>query len=361
MVKERGTTLIQPERNGSSLARCQPPLEEHIQLQSADLHRQYNSGSIHSVPGWYNKSDFDQGGKMVTRMHTEEDQCKCSTCSRYLQPTGRSTKKTITNDQLSQDGQLRMEIEDRTLSLVTEDVGTSAHRSVRVTRKPSNEQVCNIQEERFQSGLEQMAKSVPLPPTTVNTESTQETETRQTNGSNIGISKVADRGVDTNHQVISESQSTTHRSGVVQGMSSTTIHQQNTISETREVESSSGEDLQSFLDEITHGKSERVKHLMLNRWSQSTKATYSKQWARYTSFCKTNNLESKDLKVTSVMEYLTDLHEKGISFSTVKSHRSLLNQLSLWKYNVDLLLNQDLRSVISGIGRINPTITRRNC
>ncbi|KAM9992183.1 hypothetical protein ACTFIZ_012867 [Dictyostelium cf. discoideum] len=321
---------------------------------------QYNSGSIHSEPGWNNKSDFDQGGKMVTRMHTEEDHYQGSTCSRYFQPTSRSTKQTITNDLLSQDGQLRMEIEYQTLSPVTENVGTNAHRSVRVTRKPPNEQVCNIQEERLQSELEQTVKSVPLPPTTVKTESTQEIETRQTNGSDIGISKVADRGVDTNHQVFSESQSTTHRSGVVQGMSSTTIHQQNTINETREVESSNGEDLQSFLDEITHDKSEKVKHLMFNRWSQSTKATYSKQWARYTNFCKINNLEPKELKATSVMEYLTDLRDQGISFSTVKSHRSLLNQLSLWKYNVDLLLNQDLRSVISGIGRINPTITKRN-
>ncbi|KAM9957071.1 hypothetical protein ACTFIR_003808 [Dictyostelium discoideum] len=76
--------------------------------------------------------------------------------------------------------------------------------------------------------------------------------------------------------------------------------------------------------------------LLMKSWEPSTLKVYSSSYTRFRNFSTSNSLNPANITLVVFMDYLTHLfkHKPLLAFSTIKGHRSMLNQLLLLKNQV---------------------------
>lgn len=74
------------------------------------------------------------------------------------------------------------------------------------------------------------------------------------------------------------------------------------------------------------GLSEKVVNLLLASNRPTTIAAYNSSWRNWGDLCVRRGQDPLSPPLASVLEYLTELHESGKSYSSINSHRSMLSR-----------------------------------
>ncbi|KAN0040730.1 hypothetical protein ACTA71_009068 [Dictyostelium dimigraforme] len=88
----------------------------------------------------------------------------------------------------------------------------------------------------------------------------------------------------------------------------------------------------------------------------------SRSYAKFYSFCTSNNLDPSDITLVVFMDYLTYLFKlvPSLAYSTINGHRSMLNQL-LHLYNKSDIVNDPfIARLMAGIHKLRPASAKYN-
>lgn len=66
--------------------------------------------------------------------------------------------------------------------------------------------------------------------------------------------------------------------------------------------------------------SEQVQRVLLHRWCKQIVFCYLWKWKRFTQWCSTKQLPPTSAPLLLILDYLLDLKQSGLSFSSIKVH-----------------------------------------
>ena len=75
------------------------------------------------------------------------------------------------------------------------------------------------------------------------------------------------------------------------------------------------------------GIPEEASGIMLQSWRESTRNQYGVHLKKWTNFCSERNIDSHDISVNNVLQFLTLLFESGLGYSSIDTARSTLSPL----------------------------------
>ena len=77
------------------------------------------------------------------------------------------------------------------------------------------------------------------------------------------------------------------------------------------------------------GISERVSKILLSSWRSSTEKHYQSAWKSFHSWCFEKSEDPISCPVNIVLEFLTDLFDKGLQYRTINTYRSAISMTHL--------------------------------
>ena len=90
--------------------------------------------------------------------------------------------------------------------------------------------------------------------------------------------------------------------------------------------------MQSLRETIQpRGISGKAAEIILRSWSEGTHKQYEPYIKKWTVFCDQREINLFDPSVTSVLDFLTELHEKGMAYTTLNMARSAISAFTIPK------------------------------
>nr|XP_025035409.1 uncharacterized protein LOC112544076 [Pelodiscus sinensis] len=87
-------------------------------------------------------------------------------------------------------------------------------------------------------------------------------------------------------------------------------------------------------EELTHY--ERVKQLILNSQRSSMRYTYQNKWRQFQEWCGQCQLRPNTVLISTILEFLMDLHDAGLSIISIHVHVSAITDFHKSVDNVSL-------------------------
>ena len=106
------------------------------------------------------------------------------------------------------------------------------------------------------------------------------------------------------------------------------------------------------------GISDKASKIILSSWRSSTKkqyATYIKKWLNFYSQRHINSLKPS---LSSVLDFLTDLFESGLTYSSINCARSALSAFGVMLKGVTVGCNATIIRFMKGVYNLRPTEVR---
>ncbi|CAG2248552.1 unnamed protein product [Mytilus edulis] len=106
------------------------------------------------------------------------------------------------------------------------------------------------------------------------------------------------------------------------------------------------------------GISDKASKIILASWRDSTKkqySTYVKQWFR---FCSKRKIDPLQPALNEVLDFLTVLFDKGLSYSTINCARSALSALGIMFNGVTVGSNAKIIRFLKGVFNLRPSEPR---
>lgn len=106
------------------------------------------------------------------------------------------------------------------------------------------------------------------------------------------------------------------------------------------------------------GISDKASKIILASWRDSTKkqySTYVKQWFR---FCSKRKIDPLQPALNEVLDFLTVLFDKGLSYSTINCARSALSALGIMFNGVTVGSNATIIRFLKGVYNLRPSEPR---
>lgn len=96
---------------------------------------------------------------------------------------------------------------------------------------------------------------------------------------------------------------------------------------------------------------------MTSSISANTKSQYSSSLRQWWDFCTKNNLDTYDVKINNLLDFLSICFESGASYGTLNNHRSAISLISTNNF-----IGQDerVKRFFKGIFKLKPTFPRYN-
>ncbi|KAN0022974.1 hypothetical protein ACTFIU_009057 [Dictyostelium citrinum] len=119
---------------------------------------------------------------------------------------------------------------------------------------------------------------------------------------------------------------------------------------------------QSHVKSIINTQKPGTTELFMSSWQQSTLKVYDSNYSRFFSFCLKNSLDLSNITLVVFMDYLTYLFKlkPPLAYSTINSHRSMLNQLLFLKNQTDIAHAPFITRIITGIHKLRPSSAKYN-
>lgn len=77
----------------------------------------------------------------------------------------------------------------------------------------------------------------------------------------------------------------------------------------------------------TKGFSKRARKLLAASWRKGTKKDYNSKFRVFSSWCTERSIDPYDASLSDCADFLTDLFEKGLKYSTISGYRSMLSSV----------------------------------
>ena len=75
------------------------------------------------------------------------------------------------------------------------------------------------------------------------------------------------------------------------------------------------------------GLSEKASQLLIKGWRKGTRTAYDAAWNRWASWCNQREINPVQATVADVTEFLTNLYEDGLQYSTINGYRSAISSI----------------------------------
>ncbi|KAN0022956.1 hypothetical protein ACTFIU_009039 [Dictyostelium citrinum] len=119
---------------------------------------------------------------------------------------------------------------------------------------------------------------------------------------------------------------------------------------------------QSHVNSIINTQKPCTTELFMSSWQPSTLKVYDSNYSRFFSFCLKNLLDPSNITIVVFMDYLTYLFKlkPRLAYSTINSHRSMLNQLLFLKNQTDIAYDPFITRIMTGIHKLRPSSAKYN-
>ena len=104
-----------------------------------------------------------------------------------------------------------------------------------------------------------------------------------------------------------------------------------------------------------------VTELLIASWREGTKAQYSCYIKRWMDFCDRKQCDPYSQNEIVILEFLTDLFEKGLGYSAINTARSALSSLLDCSNGCSAGKLPLVKRLLKGIFQIRPSNPRYNC
>ena len=106
------------------------------------------------------------------------------------------------------------------------------------------------------------------------------------------------------------------------------------------------------------GISGKAAEIILRSWSEGTHKQYEPYIKRWTDFCNKREINSFDPSVTSVLDFLTAQHEKGLAHTTLNTARSAISVFTIPKDNCSIGSHPIVTRFMKGVYKSTPPTPR---
>lgn len=107
---------------------------------------------------------------------------------------------------------------------------------------------------------------------------------------------------------------------------------------------------------MKQGVPESAVDIMSASLTQSTKSQYNTSLKQWWNYCCLNNVDFYNVKISSLLDFLTQCYQSGSSYGSLNSHRSAISLISLNAIGSD----EKLKRFFKGVFKMRPTFPRYN-
>ncbi|KAN0033464.1 hypothetical protein ACTA71_002891 [Dictyostelium dimigraforme] len=318
---------------------------------------------------WSNSRFIDSLRTTLETMSQEEDHSNWRTHSRFLQCESRSPQSSFRDEsQNSQkDQELQLATEERSFQSHPTSIRSSSNGLIRITPEPSDDQLLDHKDECPPTRLESMETMPSVSTTNTTTFGIGEDDFLKfdayvdiTDIPDLEISNVVSN--DSSSGSSSPNSPISPRTGYIPGSTNKEVDRINSNSNSTTLEAGDYSTFQSHVRSIISTQKAGTSDLLMSSWQPSTLKVYDSSYAKFYSFCTSNNLDPSDITLVVFMDYLTYLFKlvPSLAYSTINGHRSMLNQL-LHLYNKSDIVNDPfIIYLMAGIHKLRPASAKYN-
>ncbi|KAN0007145.1 hypothetical protein ACTFIU_005339 [Dictyostelium citrinum] len=128
----------------------------------------------------------------------------------------------------------------------------------------------------------------------------------------------------------------------------------NTYSDSTTMEVGDYLTFQSHVKSIISTQKPGTTELFMSSWEPLTLKVYDSNYSKFFSFCLKNSLNPSSITLVVFQDYLTYLFKlkPPLAYSTINSHRSMLNQLLFLKNQTDVAHDPFITRTMTGIHKL---------
>ncbi|KAK3101242.1 hypothetical protein FSP39_002051 [Pinctada imbricata] len=108
----------------------------------------------------------------------------------------------------------------------------------------------------------------------------------------------------------------------------------------------------------SQGFSQRVTSLLLSSWSSGTNISYNSAWSKWNSWCSERAVNPLHAPLAVILDFLADLHAKGLYYSTINLHRSAISSCHVKVDGFQVGEHPLVKRLMRGIYRVSPPLPR---
>ncbi|KAN0008826.1 hypothetical protein ACTFIU_002119 [Dictyostelium citrinum] len=140
------------------------------------------------------------------------------------------------------------------------------------------------------------------------------------------------------------------------------VNRINSYSDSTTMEVGDYSTFQSHVKSIINTQKPGTTELFMSSWQQSNLKIYDSNYSRFFSFCLKNSLDPSNITLVVFIDYLTYLFKlkPPLAYSTINSHRSMLNQLLFLKNQTDIAHDPFITRIMTGIHKLLPSSAKYN-
>ncbi|KAN0025784.1 hypothetical protein ACTFIU_000047 [Dictyostelium citrinum] len=348
--------VIESSRDARSVNGLPSTLTEPQQLQAEDSNLQHNNPFVHQWPRWSNPGSISpiraaleavsqEESQLDWRAHHRILQCQC----RPPQPSGRVESQVVEDDQ-----ELQLATQEGSIQSHPTSVRSNSDGSVCIAPQPSNDQLLYNQNECTPTRLESM-EAVSKDQLIEFHEGFYNTDISGVEVSNMVFN-------DSNSSSSSSTSSVSSSSGYIPRSINQGVNRINSYSDSTTMEVGDYSTFQSHVKSIINTQKPGTTELYMSSWQPSTLKVYDSNYSRFFSFCLKNSLDPSNITLVVFMDYLTYLFKlkPPLAYSTINSHRSMLNQLLFLKNQTDIAHDPFITRIMTGIHKLRPSSAKYN-
>ncbi|KAN0045069.1 hypothetical protein ACTA71_006597 [Dictyostelium dimigraforme] len=352
---------------------------------------------------WSNSRFIDSLPTTLETMSQEEDHSNWRTHSRLLQCESRSPQSSFRNELQNgqKDQELQLATEEGSIQSNPTSIRSSSNGLIRITPEPSDDQLLDHKDEFPPTRLESMEKMPSVSITNTATFGIGEDDSLKfdayvdiTDIPDLEISNVVSN--DSSSGSSSPNYPISPRTGYIPGIINKEVDRIISNSNSTTLEAGDYSTFQSHVRSIISTQKAGTSDLLMSSWQPSTLKVYDSSYAKFYSFCTSNNLDPSDITLVVLMDYLTYLFKlrltviysfctsnnldpsditpivfmdyltylfklvPSLAYSTINGHRSMLNQL-LHLYNKSDIVNDPfIARLMAGIHKLRPASAKYN-
>ncbi|KAN0022975.1 hypothetical protein ACTFIU_009058 [Dictyostelium citrinum] len=361
--------VIESSRDARSVNGLSSTLSEPQQLQAEDSNRQHNNSLVHQSPRLSNPGSISPLRTTLEAVSQEKSQLDWRAHSRILQCQSRPPQPSCrVESQVVEDYQeLQLATQERSVQSHPTSVRSNSDGSVCIASQPSNDQLLYIQNECTPTRLESMeaVSSVSTSNTFAFCAGEHQLIEFHEGFYNADISGLEVSNMvfnDSNSSPSSLSSSVSSSFGYIPRSINQGVNIINSYSDSTTMEVGDYSTFQSHVKSIINTQKPGTTELFMSSWQPSTLKVYDSNYSRFFSFCLKNSLDPSNITLVVFMDYLTYLFKlkPPLAYSTINSHRSMLNQLLFLKNQTDVAHDPFITRIITGIHKLRPSSAKYN-
>ncbi|KAN0022944.1 hypothetical protein ACTFIU_009027 [Dictyostelium citrinum] len=343
--------------------------QSNMSSNPEDSNRQHNNSLVHQSPTWSNPGSLSPLRTALEAVSKKESQLDWRAHSRILQCQSRPPQPSCREEsQVVEDYQeLQLATQEGSFQSHPTSVRSNSDGSVCIASQPSNDQLLYNQNECTPTGLESMEAVSSV--STSNTFAFCPGEDQliefsegfyNTDISGVEVSNMVFN--DSNSCPSSSSSSVSSGSGYIPRSINQGVNRINSYSDSTTMEVGDYSTFQSHVKSIINTQKPGTTELFMSSWQPSTLKVYDSNYSRFFSFCLKNSLDPSNITLVVFMDYLTYLFKlkPPLAYSTINSHRSMLNQLLFLKNQTDIAHDPFITRIMTGIHKLRPSSAKYN-